>query len=414
MRGLEAAFDRILDRRLAPAARRPLAVALSGGGDSLALALMADAWARRHGRELLILTVDHRLQAGSASWVEACRATAERLRRPFQALVWNGEKRAAGIPAAAREARHGLLADAAREAKVQVVLMGHTADDVAEARAMRAAGSTTPDPREWAPSPVWPEGRGVFLLRPLLGVRRGALRDWLGARGETWIEDPANEDLRYARARARRSNPPPADPPDEGAIDFTLATVPLDSQGSLVFWRHPLRWATLEEARRFVSLACVCVGGGSRLPSGASVDRLAQAIRTFDDLTATLAGARVAVEGETVHIVREAGEAARGGLAPMALPIGRSVVWDGRYELTAAVEGLEVRRLRGLAARLSSDTRRRLRYLHRGARGSLPVVVDAAGGVACPLLDEVPGVSARSLIGERLAAASGLVERESP
>ena len=61
----------------------------------------------------------------------------------------------------------------------KVILMGHTASDLAEAAAMRAEGSTTPSPREWAPSPAWPEGRGVFLLRPMLAVSRQQVRDWL-------------------------------------------------------------------------------------------------------------------------------------------------------------------------------------------------------------------------------------------
>jgi tRNA(Ile)-lysidine synthase len=82
--------------------------------------------------------------------------------------------------------------------------MGHTADDVAETQVMRSEGALTPFPREWSPSPVWPEGRGVFILRPLLGVRRESLRRWLLDRGEVWVEDPANSDLRFARSRARR------------------------------------------------------------------------------------------------------------------------------------------------------------------------------------------------------------------
>src|SRR5213079_1546584 len=127
------------------------------------------------------------------------------LGHPFRALGWSGDKPTTGLPAAARAARHALLADAAREAGARAILMGHTADDILEARLMRAEGSTTPDPREWTPSPAWPQGRGVFLLRPLLDLRRADLRRWLSARGETWIDDPANEDASYARPRARQA-----------------------------------------------------------------------------------------------------------------------------------------------------------------------------------------------------------------
>lgn len=193
----------VMDRRLLRAGTAPLAVAFSGGGDSLALLLAARTWALAHGRSLVALTVDHQLQPQSRSWTEACAAAAADLAVMFQPLRWEGPKPATGLPAAARLARHRLLAQAARDLGARVLLMGHTRDDVLEARRMRAAGSATPEPREWAPSPVWPEGRGVFLLRPLLRARRTDLRAWLSGQGRTWIDDPANEDFRYARARSR-------------------------------------------------------------------------------------------------------------------------------------------------------------------------------------------------------------------
>ena len=193
----------ILDRRLRAASPAPLAVALSGGGDSLALLLLVKAWARARARRVCALTVDHRLNPDSADWTAFCGETAARLGVDFQALAWTGEKPATGLPAAARAARHALLADAARDAGAKVLLMGHTADDLAESAAMREDGSTVADAREWSPSPAWPEGRDLFILRPLLGVSRAALRAHLREAGETWIDDPANDDVRFARARAR-------------------------------------------------------------------------------------------------------------------------------------------------------------------------------------------------------------------
>src|SRR5690606_37925979 len=118
-----------------------------------------------------------------------CAELCARLGVGHRTLVWSGEKPAAGVPAAARAARHRLIADAARAAGARVVLFGHTADDVAEAAAMRAAGSSTPSPRAWSPSPVWPDGRGLCVLRPLLELGRAELRRWLAERGADWIED---------------------------------------------------------------------------------------------------------------------------------------------------------------------------------------------------------------------------------
>ena len=96
----------------------------------------------------------------------------------------------------------------------------------------------------------------------------------------------------------------------------------------------------------------------------------------------------------------------------MDLPLGAAVVWDGRFEITASAPGLRVQRLAGRQGRLSAAVRRRLADSPPGLRGGLPVIVDADGEVRCPLLEDVTGVAVRGLVGERLRAASGLVERE--
>jgi tRNA(Ile)-lysidine synthase len=367
----------VLDRRLLRGGAQPLAVALSGGGDSLALLLLATAWAKAAGRSLLVLTVDHRLRVESGGWTRACATNAQRLGHPFQALAWTGAKPATGLPAAARAARHALLADAAREAGARAILMGHTADDVLEARLMRAEGSTTPDPREWAPSPAWPQGRGVFLLRPLLGVRRADLRAWLSARGERWIDDPANADPSYARPRARQmlakgALAAGAAEPTPSARALALACRP-DPDAGLRIDRAELRTAEPAALARFVSAACLCAAGTARPPAGGRVQRLAGRLTEPAPFVATLAGARVEAGAQEVRFLREPGEAARGGLAPIRLKAGETGVWDGRFEITAE-EDLEVRAT---------------------PRSSQP---------------DIPG--AKSLTYDRLLAACGVVERE--
>jgi len=407
---LYPAFRAILDRRLARESSRPLAVAFSGGGDSLALLLMTVTWARDAGRKVVALTVDHRLQASSADWTRACEATARGLGVGFRALAWEGVKPAAGLPAAARAARHALLAHAARQIGARVILIGHTEDDRREAGAMRAAGATTPDPRQWAPSPAWPQGRDVFLLRPLLDIGRASLRDWLRARGETWIDDPANEDLRYARSRARQAA---ASGPPEAAADppTTLARLCAARPGGVLSIRRAALAATsARDVRRFLALACVCGGGGTRRPSSESLDRAAGQLRGEAAVTLSLAGTRIEAGPAEVLFMREAGETARGGLAPLALTAGEIAVWDGRFEI-AADGPVEVRALATLTRRLPRGQRERLRTLPAGARPGLPAIV-RSDGVDCPLLAPVAGVDVRDLVADRLAAAAGLIERE--
>jgi tRNA(Ile)-lysidine synthase len=397
----------VLDRRLLTDCPRPLVVALSGGGDSLALTLIADAWARRASRPLLILTVDHRLQAASADWTEACAALARRLERPFRALAWTGDKPTSGLPAAARRARHALLAEAARDAGARVLMMGHTADDLGEAAAMRAAGATTPDPREWAPSPVWPEGRGLFVLRPLLGASRGELRAWLAERGEVWIEDPANADPRYARSRARLAGAASA-PAAAQPAPLALAALVSEHAGVLSIPRGRLRSADAADAVRLLGLACVCAGGGERRPLGPKLARLADRVRDPNDIfVATLAGARVEAEAAQVRIFREAGEAARGGWRSYR-SAAQPAVWDGRFEVAALAEAITA--LSGLAGRLPPKQQAALKTLPAAARKGLPAVVGPEGSVDCPVFSG----AAHSLVLERLRAAAGLVGSEPP
>ena len=393
MRGLEPSVHAVLDRRLAPSAAAPLAIGLSGGGDSRALLFIAAAWAQAHGRRLIVLTVDHRLSPQSAAWTADCAALAARLGLPFEALAWEGDKPTAGLPAAARLARHRLLADAARAHGAGVILLGHTASDLAEAAAMRRAGSTTPSPREWAPSPVWPEGRDLFLLRPMLHLSRVEIRDWLAARGEPWLDDPSNDDLRFARARARASGV--ADSDSEPAWPESLAALAraaaVDDAGVIAVSRSAL-------PERFIAVASLCAAGTGRPPRADRLARVAALLGDGSPFVATLAGARIEADAEQVRFMREPGELARRDVAPVALSPGQSAVWDGRFELTAD-RGMSVTPLAGHAAGLPPDQLAGLRSFPAKARAALP-------------FDGTGLVQGRCLVRARLLAACGAIERE--
>jgi tRNA(Ile)-lysidine synthase len=421
-------FTAALDRRLRPDSAAPLAVGFSGGGDSLALLILTLDWARAHGRAVVSLTVDHRLNPASPGWTADAVARAQALGAQARALAWTGPKPAAGLSAAARAARHALLADAARAAGARVLLLGHTADDLAEAALMRAEGSTVSDPRDWSPSPAWPEGRDVFVLRPLLAAGRAEIRDWLAARGETWLDDPANADPRSARARARaelqqnqalssrtsaeREDPGPPETPRSGSVpDLRYASSGMTEQSVAAGYLTLPRDAPAAE----VAAACLCVAGTARPPRGERLQRLVQRIRAGEAFTATLAGARIEAAGEAVSFFREPGEARRDGgegNLETPLPVNQTIVWDGRYALTAAEPGLTVRPLQGLAARLPAAQRQALQGLPAAARPSLPAVTAPDGTISCPILAEAKTTRARCLVMDRFEAATGRVDQE--
>ena len=409
------------DRRLDPNLTIPIAVAFSGGGDSLAALHLTKAWADRHGRRVLVLSVDHGLQPQSAAWIASAARTAARLGADFRALNWVGPKPAHGIAAAAREARHGLIADAAREAGARVVVFGHTADDILEADLMRAEGARLGALREWAPSPVWPRGRGVFLLRPLLGTRRETIRQALRAAGEDWIDDPANVDPRSMRARARlllagagdpSSGPSQQKPGDDAGLAALARSVTTAPQGFLRIDREALRQAPVSSARRLLAAAVLCAGGGERPPRGDRLGRLFEQALGWAPFKATLAGSKIVAEGDLL-LTRDAGEVRRGGLVGVALRPMVPTVWDGRFELTVRGPGHTARGLAGGMSGLDKAQRQALAGLPAPVRPGLPVVTGGHRPAVCPFLACTPAVGIRSLVAMRFLAACGALSKES-
>jgi tRNA(Ile)-lysidine synthase len=410
----------IMDERLERRQAGALVVAISGGADSLFLLLAARAWARAAGRRLAAVTVDHGLQPQSTQWALWCHDRARRLGIDHTTLAWEGPKPLAGLPAAARAARHRLVAEHARSIGAAVVLMGHTADDAIEAGVMRANGGSTSEAREWAPSPVWPEGRGVFILRPLVCARRGDLRLTLAAEAEEWIEDPFNSDLRFARSRARAFVQDGAaawaaaerKQDDRGAA-IALAAVRGEETGALQISRERLRQENGDPIRKVVAAATVSVSGSPRPPRRARMNRLLDALRGADEFVATLAGARIEADESRIVLMREPGELGR--IAPelgFALPRGQAVTWDGRFEIEARAEGLSVRPLAGASGRLSPAERQRLARYSPTVRRTLPAIVDRDGGLTCPILACEQRVSLGRLVFARLAAACGAARDE--
>jgi tRNA(Ile)-lysidine synthase len=399
-----------LDARLDKNAGQPLAVAFSGGGDSLAVLLMASGWAQRAGRRIIAFTVDHRLQAGSGDWAGWCAERARARGIAHRTLVWEGAKPATGLPAAARSARHRLIAEAARAAGARVVLFGHTLDDRLEAALMAARGVRMGAPRAWSPSPVWPEGRGQHLLRPLIDLRRSVVRDWLRARGETWIDDPANADVRQPRIRARLDLSAETAPrPPEEDETYPLAPLIVGPAGEVSIARSILSG---DGANRLLGAAICCVSGRERPPRAPAVDRLSQRISAAETARATLGGVRVAASGPAIVLAREVGDTRACGPASITLDRDGRQVFDGRFEVETRVDGLSLTSLGGRMSKLSRRLRDRLAALHPLARPALPALIDASGMVSCPTLEPDPRVRIRSLISLRLAGAWGMVHGE--
>ena len=193
--------------RLGPFEPAPrLVAAVSGGRDSMALALMAKGWADVCGGELLAVTVDHRLRPESAEEAAGAGARLAAFGIPHRILARTGPLAPGNMQAAARALRYRLLAQACREAGALHLLLGHHLEDQGETAAMRAErGSGELGLAAMAPVS---ELAGMRLLRPLLARPRRELEAYLARLGAGWSDDPTNLAPASARGRLRAAMTP--------------------------------------------------------------------------------------------------------------------------------------------------------------------------------------------------------------
>lgn len=177
----------------------PLGVAYSGGADSTVLLLAA---AERWPGQVQAIHVHHGLQDAADDFEQHCRATCTALGVPLQVRrVAAGNAPGESPEDAARQARYGALARAARDQGLQAVLLGQHADDQVETLLLalsRGAGL----PGLAAMAPVF-QRDGVLFVRPLLALGARAIREWIAEAEVPVVEDPTNADTSFTRNRIR-------------------------------------------------------------------------------------------------------------------------------------------------------------------------------------------------------------------
>ncbi|MEZ5958123.1 MAG: tRNA lysidine(34) synthetase TilS [Hyphomonadaceae bacterium] len=357
-------LDRLtIERMMAWTGGKPVLVALSGGGDSVALLHLLNA--ELGAARLRAVVVDHALRYGSADDAKRAAGFAEALDVGVEILTLTWEEGANRAQQAARQARYKAICEFARAEDLNTVATAHTADDQAETVIMRAAnGSTWRGLGGIAPlafAPLWPEGLGIALARPLLGTRREELRTYLRDRRAAWIEDPANLNSRFERVRVRQRlaelEADGLDPSrlvrvakrlrargdalDTAARELIAHAVAFDPEPEI---RRDAWHAPAEVRCRALSALITAAAGASREPAWTEMKRIEQRVMCPEHRGSTHAGVDFTVARGGVTLLRELGAVVGRSdgappLAPLALPEGEEVIWDGRVAITALEPG---------------------------------------------------------------------------
>lgn len=342
-------FARLI-ARLGPFERKPhLAVAVSGGPDSMALALMLAEWAHARDGRLDAVTVDHGLRPESAAEAEQVGRWLARLPGvTHRTLPWSGPKPESGIQAAARAARYRLLAGYCRDAGILHLCVAHHRDDQIETHRLRAGHGSTP--LGLAGMSALRCLDGVRLLRPLLGIAKAELTALLEARGQGWIADPSNADPAFERVRLRAAADPvqgfaQAEPEAAALHRLGLERRRLEEEtaallaGTLTL--YPGGWGELDPAafaasgashRLALGWVLQSLGGNDYPVAEARRTEALERIRADDAADFTLGGCHLRRVGARLRVCRDWG-AIRHRAAPDP---GLPQLWDERFAVVAA------------------------------------------------------------------------------
>ncbi len=373
----------------------PIALAVSGGADSMALmhiaqralALVPPQQNRAEQADrprLIVLTVDHGLRPGSAEDAEWVVSQANVAGLPCHVLRWTDKKPTQGIQAAARAARYRLIHAALLEeaelngGPVRTLLTAHHCEDQAETFLMRLARGSGLDGlsamQDVALMPTSDGGHGAQLAvaRPLLHLPKSRLIATLKDAGLGWREDPSNTRDDFERVRVRKVLTSlselgiTSEALARSARRLSRARLAIErntreTADQVVNW-HDGRFGSValdtlndlpeEIAIRILRRLIAAYSGEAPDPRLSEIEGLAERIRATSQRpwplrAATLGGCRLDWRpGGELRVWREAG---RTDLPTLRIAPGtKSVVWDCRFEIStvpALDEAVEVRPL---------------------------------------------------------------------
>jgi tRNA(Ile)-lysidine synthase len=323
-----------------------IAVAVSGGADSLALVLLAKNWTDSIAGRVVALTVDHRLRDESHDEAVYVQRLLEERSIEHHILVWEhgGDKVSSNISARAREKRYELLTNWCLDNSVLHLLVGHHRDDQIEnflIRAERGSGLNG-----LSAMSLISYLAGTRVLRPLMDCNKESLRKYIYSQGVMSVEDPTNYNQKYKRSAIRKLLD------NEGAltrdrlyetsrylarartaieqlvVDCAVTSVRVSSYGyALVIWSKFMNYAEEVRLRTLSSLLMVISGRAHAV-------RFASLLHAVKHMSSshkcTLGGCVVEFYRGDFLIYRERGAAKEQSFSGIG-----TVIWDNRFTITS-------------------------------------------------------------------------------
>ena len=340
-------FNHLFDQ-FAPYENNPvIAIAVSGGADSMALCLLTNDWVKSVSGKVIALTIDHDLRPESQDEAKQVKQWLNIRGIEHYTIKWQHEKLLGNIQSQAREARYRLLSDWCNHHDILHLMLGHHMGDQVETMLMRfTAGASVSG---MAGMPKINYFQYVRILRPLLNVSKELLCNYLNSLNQSWIEDSSNYNHKFDRIYIRENLLKQAKLSDtkfesrmnDNAQNFARAKVCLEQFCYQAMARivkiSPLGYAAIilnefshlnqELSLMILARTLTVIGGNIDAPRFKSLKTLHQNILTLQKKM-TLAGCIIAIKNNNIIIYREIVK------AKSQQSCSKRLLWDNRFLIT--------------------------------------------------------------------------------
>jgi tRNA(Ile)-lysidine synthase len=392
---LSLSFDRNM-QSLSVRSDIKIAVAVSGGVDSLALLLLTRHWISQGQGQVIALTVNHNLRPEALSEAIHVQSICTKYDIEHHILTWEHDQIKGNLLEQARLARYKLMTDWCNRNDVSSILTAHHADDQIEnffIRLSKASGIFGLSNHHVNVM------NNITILRPLFGIYKTELKKYVKDNNIPWCEDPSNKDPKYLRSNIRNwlCQMPQmlqkqsilqsigylsqvAEYIQEDFIALLESSTTIHLEGYAIYNIRHKPHALLHHM--VLSHLLTTISGGFKRPRSEPIVRM---LENVEQGKVVLHGCAVECDNEILTIYREFGRK-----RPMPAPLSTEVKWDGRWRSSCSIQSLLVDYLKQeeyRALKTDSCVARLLESVPQKILFTIPVIRRLEKLIAIPHID---------------------------
>lgn len=339
---LQEQFDDFMNQNFDKAISSEVALAVSGGSDSIALLFLASKWAKKNLIRLVVFSVDHRLRKESSNEIEFVKRSALALDHEFVELTWQHDNSKSALQERARLARYKMMTNKCHELGINSLLTAHHYDDFLENYLMRKSKKSGALGLSNSYSTFY---NNIQVLRPLFNIKKNSLVDYLNTSSIKWMEDKSNNLDLYERNRVRQHIlslseedktflEKEANRADVKAAEFNNKFIKAIAE-NVEFNKLGFAFVDLDSYRKLdyeiaiyvINFVLTSISGKTDTPRYRSTKKLIDKVRVGDSFDSSLHECILREVDNKILIFKE-----KNAINPYSVNLRNEVVWDNRFK----------------------------------------------------------------------------------